>query len=44
MTNATDQLYRSSNFAVYNSFGYVQTEYGEPRMFGFQLRYQFGAK
>ncbi len=44
MTNATDQLYRTSNFAVYNSFGYVQTEYGEPRMFGVQLRYQFGPR
>lgn len=42
MTNALDQLYRTSNFAVYNSFGYIQSQYGEPRMFGFQLRYRFG--
>jgi iron complex outermembrane receptor protein len=42
MTNATDQLYIAGGTVVYNSLGVNPVLYGEPRMWGFQLRYRFG--
>ncbi|HLG89075.1 MAG TPA: OmpA family protein [Alphaproteobacteria bacterium] len=42
MTNATDQTYRIGTFSIITSLGYNQAFYGEPRMWGFQLRYRFG--
>ncbi|HLG86855.1 MAG TPA: TonB-dependent receptor [Alphaproteobacteria bacterium] len=42
MTNATDQVYRIDTFSIITSLGYNQAFYGEPRMWGFQLRYRFG--
>jgi iron complex outermembrane recepter protein len=42
MTNATDQVYIAGGTVVYNALGVNPVIYGEPRMFGFQLRYRFG--
>jgi len=42
MTNATDQLYIAGGTTVYNLVGVNPIVYGEPRMWGFQLRYRFG--
>ncbi|MDB5394364.1 MAG: TonB-dependent receptor [Rhodospirillales bacterium] len=42
VTNATDELYVTKNFGLYNVFGVQSLEYGEPRMIGAQLRYHFG--
>jgi iron complex outermembrane receptor protein len=42
MTNATDKLYKVGAFSLYNSLGASGAVYGEPRMFGFQIRYRFG--
>ncbi len=44
MTNATDQLYIAGGTVVYNALGVNPVLYGEPRMWGFQLRYRFGPK
>lgn len=44
MTNATDQLYMAGGTIVYNALGINPILYGEPRMWGFQLRYRFGPK
>ncbi len=40
-TNLTDRLYIASARASYGS-GYATVVYGEPRMYGLQLRYAFG--
>jgi iron complex outermembrane receptor protein len=42
MTNATDQVYLVGGTVVYNALGVNPVIYGEPRMWGFQLRYRFG--
>jgi iron complex outermembrane receptor protein len=42
VTNATDKVYVTKNFALYNVFGVEALEYGEPRMIGAQIRYHFG--
>ena len=42
MTNVTDKLYQVGHYGIYASSGLVAAVYGEPRMFGFQLRYHFG--
>lgn len=44
ITNATDQLYVAGGTVVYNALGVNPVLYGEPRMWGFQLRYRFGPK
>jgi iron complex outermembrane recepter protein len=42
MTNATDQVYIAGGTVVYSALGVNPVIYGEPRMWGFQLRYRFG--
>jgi iron complex outermembrane recepter protein len=42
VTNATDEVYVTKNFGLFNVFGIQDVEYGEPRMIGAQLRYHFG--
>jgi outer membrane protein OmpA-like peptidoglycan-associated protein len=42
MTNVLDRSYRAGSFPVYELLGFASVVYGEPRMFGFELRYQFG--
>jgi iron complex outermembrane recepter protein len=42
VTNTTDKIYRAGQYSSYISNGYVTSFYGEPRMFGVQLRYSFG--
>jgi iron complex outermembrane recepter protein len=41
MTNVTDRTYRITNTGVFNSVGVQSNLYGEPRMYGFQLRYHW---
>ncbi|HTJ62355.1 MAG TPA: OmpA family protein [Alphaproteobacteria bacterium] len=41
-TNVTDELYVTKNFGLYDVFGVNALEYGEPQMFGAQIRYHFG--
>src|SRR5579883_2251794 len=41
MTNALDQLYRVGDFALYSQLGFYSDVYGEPRMWGFQIRYHW---
>jgi iron complex outermembrane recepter protein len=43
ISNATDKVYRAGQYSNYVSNGYITSFYGEPRMFGVQLRYRFGA-
>jgi iron complex outermembrane receptor protein len=42
MTNATDQVYLVGGTVVYDALGVNPVIYGEPRMWGFKLRYRFG--
>jgi outer membrane protein OmpA-like peptidoglycan-associated protein len=42
MTNVTDTLYAIGKFGIYSTEGFVSQLYGEPRMWGFQLKYRFG--
>jgi OOP family OmpA-OmpF porin len=42
VTNATDTVYVTKNFGLYDVFGIQDVEYGEPRMIGAQIRYHFG--
>jgi iron complex outermembrane receptor protein len=44
VTNATDEVYVTKNFGLYNVFGVESLEYGEPRMIGAQIRYHFGSE
>jgi iron complex outermembrane receptor protein len=44
VTNLLDRLYQAGNFPTLESLGYYASVYGEPRMFGVQLRYRFGGK
>lgn len=42
-TNVADKTYRSSAYVGYSgSSGFVNSVYGEPRMYGLSLRYSFG--
>jgi iron complex outermembrane receptor protein len=41
MTNVTDKVYRVANEDLYTTIGTSVTVYGEPRMYGALLRYQF---
>jgi hypothetical protein len=42
MTNVTNKLYALGDFPVWNSLGFHDEIWGEPRMFAAQLRYRFG--
>jgi iron complex outermembrane receptor protein len=42
MNNALDAVYSQGVYALYTTSGYVSAIYGEPRMWGFKLRYRFG--
>jgi iron complex outermembrane receptor protein len=42
VTNLADTAYVTRISGLYNVFGVAGASYGEPRMFGVQLRYQFG--
>ncbi len=42
MTNALDATYSIGVYALYTTTGIVSSIYGEPRMWGFKLRYHFG--
>ncbi len=42
MNNALDSVYSQGVYALYTTSGYVSAIYGEPRMWGFKLRYRFG--
>ena len=42
MTNATNKAYRISAYPGYNqAIGFTNSIYGEPRMYGFSLRYRY---
>lgn len=41
VTNATNKTYRVANTGVFNSVGAQSSLYGEPRMYGARLRYNF---
>jgi iron complex outermembrane receptor protein len=42
MTNVTDNLYAIGKFGIYTTEGFVSQLYGEPQMWGFQVKYRFG--
>ena len=42
MTNVTDKVYRVGQYNDLVANGYITSFYGEPRMWGVQLRYRFG--
>jgi len=42
VTNALDKLYRVGEGSYYTSLGVITSTYGEPRMFGANLKYRFG--
>jgi iron complex outermembrane receptor protein len=44
ISNATDRTYRVGQYSNYGSDGRVTSFYGEPRMFGVDLRYRFGVQ
>ncbi len=44
MTNVTDTLYAIGKFGIYSTEGFVSQLYGEPQMWGFQLKYRFGGE
>ncbi len=44
MTNATNKAYGLGGFEIYRSVGTSSLVWSEPRMFGFRLRYRFGAE
>jgi iron complex outermembrane receptor protein len=44
VSNATNKVYRAGQYSNYFSNGYITSFYGEPRMFGVQLRYRFGSR
>lgn len=41
VTNATDETYRASNTGVFQQLGVQSSLYGEPRMYGVQVRYRW---
>jgi iron complex outermembrane receptor protein len=42
VNNATDKVYRVGQYNGLIANGYITSFYGEPRMYGVQLRYRFG--
>jgi outer membrane receptor protein involved in Fe transport len=42
MTNAFNRAYLVGTTSIEHSLGFAAEEFGEPRMFGFAVRYQFG--
>jgi iron complex outermembrane receptor protein len=44
VSNATNKVYRVGQYSNYVSDGYITSFYGEPRMFGAQVRYRFGVQ
>ena len=44
MSNVANKVYRVGQYSGYVADGYITSFYGEPRMFGAQLRYRFGAQ
>ncbi len=42
MTNALNSTYVQGSYALYSTSGYVANIYGEPRMWGFKVKYHFG--
>ena len=42
VTNTTDKIYRVGQYNDLVANGYITSFYGEPRMWGVQLRYRFG--
>jgi iron complex outermembrane receptor protein len=42
VTNVADTVYKARVSGLYNIFGVAGAAYGEPRIFGFQLKYRFG--
>jgi iron complex outermembrane receptor protein len=42
MSNVTDTLAKVGNVGIYNTQGYVDAIYNEPRMWGFRVKYRFG--
>ncbi len=44
MTNVTDTLYAIGKFGIYSTEGFVSQLYGEPQMWGFQVKYRFGGE
>jgi iron complex outermembrane receptor protein len=43
VNNAFDRLYRISNSDSFAAQGFAAAIYGQPRMFGAQIRYRFGS-
>ena len=41
VTNLTDKVYRVANEDLYTTIGTSTTVYGEPRMYGVTVKYQF---
>jgi iron complex outermembrane receptor protein len=41
-TNVTDEEYRVGGYPIYSGIGFTSTLWGEPRMWGAQVRYSFG--
>ncbi len=44
MSNVTDNVVKVGNVGIYNSQGYVDVIYNEPRMWGFHVKYRFGGE
>jgi iron complex outermembrane receptor protein len=44
MTNVTNNLYSIGKFGIYSTEGFVSQIYGEPQMWGFQVKYRFGGE
>ena len=42
VTNATNKVYRVGQYSNYATDGRITSFYGEPRMFGVSVRYDFG--
>ena len=42
MSNALDKTYYQGGFPIYSGAGVGSALYGEPRMFGFRVKYRFG--
>jgi iron complex outermembrane receptor protein len=43
-SNVTDKVYSIGGATFYNSLGYANQRFGEPRMYGIRMRYRFGAE
>jgi iron complex outermembrane receptor protein len=44
MSNALDKLYIMGGITLVTEAGFAVAKYGEPRMFGFRLKYHFGTE